>query len=346
MLVFKNNEEQNKYYNVLSNIKLRIKKAQYDSLKKINKELIKLYCDIGEIIVNIQKQNNWGNSIVEKLSKDLYKEFQGIKGFSARNLWNMRKFYLAYKNEKILQPLVAEISWSHNLIILDKCKNKKEKFFYINMIRKFSWSKNILIHQIENKTYQRYLENQNNFDKSLPKINRDKAKLIMKDEFIFDFLELKDDYSEYELEQSLLSNIKNFLIEMGGDMCFIGNQYKIEVDGEEFFIDILLYHRELKCLIAVELKIGEFKPEYAGKMQFYLSILDDKVKKSNENASIGIIICKDKNKMIVEYALKNINKPIGVATYSIIKKLPKELERYLPSHKDLEKQIFLKDKNL
>lgn len=319
------------YKTLLQEIKQRVYKAQYEALKAVNKELIGLYWDIGEKIVWRQKQHSWGKSIVENLAKDLQLEFPGMQGFSAQNLWYMRQFYIEYSKNQKLQPLVGEISWTKHLIIMGRCKNVLEREFYIRMTRKFGWSKNILIHQIDNKTYEKTLINQTNFDKTLPVKVRDQAKLAVKDDYTFDFLELGEEHGETELERALINKIKRFLVEMGGIFTFMGNQFRLEISGREYFIDILLYHRRLKCLVAIELKIGEFKPEYAGKMQFYLAALDDMVKTKGENPSIGIILCRDKDRMIVEYALRESKKPIGVATYKITKRLPKNLRQELPS---------------
>ncbi len=251
----------------------------------------------------------------------------------------MRTFYTEYKDDTKLQPLVAEISWSHNIVLIQKVKNLTEREFYIKMTKKFGWTKNVLIHQIENQSFEKYQLNQTNFDKAVPKKYKKQAKLAVKDEYTFDFVELSNEHSEKELEIALINNIRKFLSEMGNHFSFIGNQYRVEIDGDEFFIDLLLYHRALKSLVAIELKIGEFKPEYAGKMQFYLSVLNNTVKLDDENPSIGIIICKSKKRTIVEYALQDANKPIGVASYTISKKLPKELKDYLPSSAELKNQL-------
>jgi len=228
-----------------------------------------------------------GKSVVEQLAKDLYVEFPGMQGFSSRNIWRMRSFYLTYESNPKLPPLVAEISWTHNYMILEKCKDNLEREFYIRMTRKFGWTKNVLVIQIENQAYEMTLLNQTNFDKTVPEEIR--------------------------------------------------NQAKLEVSGEEYFIDLLLYHRALKCLVAIELKIGKFIPEYVGKMQFYLAVLDDKVRMDDEKPSIGIILCKSKNKTIVEYALKESNKPIGVAAYRMVTTLPKELKGQLPAPEQIAK---------
>ncbi|MFH1289077.1 MAG: PDDEXK nuclease domain-containing protein [bacterium] len=322
---------QNNYVEFLGEIKERIRRAQYDALKAVNKELIALYWDIGRMIVERQNQYGWGKAVVENLAKDLQKEFPGINGYSKDNLWRMRKFYLQYKNNEKLAPLVQEIGWTHNIIVMERCEDNLEREFYIRMTRKFGWTKNVLIHQIENKTYEKTMLNQTNFNKVLSEKIRNQAKLAVKDEYTFDFLELGEDHSELELERALMSKINRFLIEMGGVFTFVGNQFRLEINGKEFFIDVLLYHRRLKCLVAIELKSVEFKPEHAGKMQFYLAVLDDLVKMKDENPSIGIILCKNKDRTIVEYALRVSKKPIGVATYKITTQLPVNLKKELPS---------------
>jgi len=327
------------YKTFLGEIKERIHKAQYDAFKAVNKELIRLYWDIGKSIVAKQEELGWGKAIVETLAKDLQKEFPGIQGFSKDNLWRMRKFYLQYHNNQKLAPLVQEIGWTHNIYILERCSNDIEREFFIRMTRKFGWTKDVLINQLEAGAFERYMANQTNFDKAVPARYRHQAKLAVKDEYSFDFLELDEGHSEKELERALLENVRKFLIEMGGYFAFVGSQYRLEIDGQEFFIDLLLYHRQLRCLIAIELKVGAFKPEYAGKMQFYLSALNDRIKLPDENPSIGIILCKDKSRTIVEYALKDTKKPIGVSTYRLTEKLPRELKKYLPSPEEMIERI-------
>jgi len=330
----------NKNYRVLlQEIKQRVYQAQYEALKSVNKELISLYWDIGGLIIRRQKEHGWGKAIVENLARDLQQEFPGIQGFSASGLWRMRTFCLTYRDNKKLAPLVREIAWSHNIIIFERCKDGLEREFYIRMTRKSGWSKNVLIHQIDNKTYEKTLVNQTNFDKALPVKIRNQAKLAVKDEYTFDFLELGDEHSERQLEKAILARLDRFLREMGGAITFVGSQYKLEVSSKEYFIDILLYHRHLRCLVAMELKIGEFLPEYVGKMQFYLTALDRQVKVKGENPAIGIIVCKTKDKTIVEYALQQSKKPIGVATYRITTRLPKDLKQELPSPQQIAKLL-------
>ncbi len=333
----KNFSDDYKY--LLVEVKQQIRTAQYEALQAVNKKLIALYWNIGKMIATQQQKASWGKSEVEQLAKDLQAEFRGISGFSAANLWRMRLFYESYVNNEKLARMVREIGWSHNLVIVEKCKDDLEREFYIRMTRKFGWTKNVLIHQIENQTYEKTLLNQTNFDKTVPAEIRNQLKLAVKDEYTFDFLELADEHSERQLEQAILARVQPFLQEMGGIFAFIGSQYRLEIDEEEYFIDILLYHRRLKCLVAIELKIGKFLPEYVGKMQFYLAVLDDTVRLPDENASIGIILCKSKQRTIVEYALKESNKPIGIGTYKLFSTLPQELKSQLPAPEQVAKLL-------
>ncbi len=325
------------YPTLLGEIKNRIQKAQYEALKAVNKELIALYRDIGRMIMERQREASWGKSVVENLAKDLQAEIPGIKGFSARNIWNMRDFYLTYQGNEKLRPLVAEIGWTHNVIVLEKCKEELQREFYIRMTRKFGWTKNVLVHQIENQTYEKTLLNQTTFDKTVAAENSNHAKLAVKDEYTFDFLELGEEHSERELEQALIGRIEHFLREMGGLFAFVGSQYRLEIEREEYFIDLLLYHRRLKCLVAVELKVGKFQPEYVGKMQFYLAVLDDVAREEGENPSIGMILCKTKNRTIVEYALRESNKSIGVSQFRVVSSLPANMKGQLPDPEQIAK---------
>ena len=323
------------YPRLLTEIKERIRSAQYEALKAVNKELVGLYWDIGRMIVERQVVEGWGKAVVKQLATDLQTEFPGVGGFSASNLWRMKAFFEAYTGHEKLAPLVREIAWSHNLVIMERCKDPLEREFYVRMTRKFGWSKNVLIHQIDNQSYEKSMLGQTNFDKAMTPELRAQAKLAVKDEYTFDFLELGEEYSELELERALIARIEHFLRAMGGMFAFMGSQYRLEVDGKEFFIDLLLFHRRLRCLVAIELKVGEFLPEFVGKMQFYLAALDRQVRQEDENPSIGIILCKEKSRTIVEYALHNASNPIGVATYEITRTLPKALKGQLPSPKDI-----------
>ena len=327
------------YAELLSSVKERVRSAQYAALKAVNVELVSLYWDIGRMIVERQKGETWGKSIVEQLAGDLRREFPGVGGFSASNLWRMKGFYETYRDAEKLAPLVREIGWSHNLVILERCPDTLEREFYIRMTRKFGWSKNVLLHQIENGSYEKSLLGQSNFDRTLSPKLRAQAKLAVKDEYTFDFLELGDEHSERELERAIIARIEDFLRAMGGMFAFMGSQYRLEVGEREYFIDLLLFHRHLRCLVAIELKINEFQPEFVGKMQFYLTALDKQVRREDENPSIGIILCKEKNRTIVEYTLHDARKPIGVATYEITRKLPLNLRGQLPSPEEISRLL-------
>jgi predicted nuclease of restriction endonuclease-like (RecB) superfamily len=327
------------YVALLSEIKERVRSAQYAALRSVNRELVALYWDIGRMIVGRQVDGSWGKAVVERLATDLQVEFPGVSGFSASNLWRMKSFYETYFSSEKLAPLVREIAWSHNLVILERCTDPLQREFYVRMTKKFGWTKSVLIHQIENQSYEKTLLGQTNFDKALTPELRAQAKLAVKDEYTFDFLELGEEHAERELERALVGRIEHFLRAMGGLFAFVGSQYRLEVDGREFFIDLLLFHRRLRCLVAIELKVGEFQPEFVGKMQFYLTALDRQVREKGENPSIGIILCKEKHRTIVEYALYNATKPIGVATYRIVKRLPKELKGQLPGPEEIARLL-------
>ena len=331
--------QSTEFADFVKDIKARVRSSQYEALKSVNKQLINLYWEIGKSIVEKQEVYDWGKSVVKNLSEELRKEFVGIKGFSAPNLWNMRFFYQEYAQNEKLQTLSREIGWSHNVAIFQNVKDSSEREFYIKSVIKFGWTCRVLSHQIDNKSYEKYLLNQTNFDQTLPEKYKHQAKLAVKDEYSFGFLELGDKHSEYELELALINKVREFLSEMGTDFTFVGNQYRLEVDDEEYFIDLLLYHRRLRALIAIELKIGKFKPEYAGKMNFYLAALNDTVKLPDENPSIGIIICKEKKRTTVEYALKDSNQPIGIATYTLTESLPSNYQGLLPTSAQIEANI-------
>jgi predicted nuclease of restriction endonuclease-like (RecB) superfamily len=323
------------YAQLLAEVKERVRSAQYAALKAVNTELVGLYWDLGRMIVDRQEQAGWGKSVVERLSQDLRREFPGVAGFSVQNLWYMRQFHMEYRGDERLQPLVGEIAWAHNLVIMSKCKAPLEREFYLRMTRKFGWSKNVLIHQIDNQSYEKSLSGQTNFDQTLTPELRVQAKLAVQDEYTFDFLELAEEHGERELERALITRVEDFLRAMGGRFAFMGSQYRLEVDVREFFLDLLLFHRRLRALVAIELKIGDFQPEFVGKMQFYLTALDRQVRQEDENPSIGIILCKEKSRTIVEYALHDATKPIGVATYQITKTLPKEFKGQLPKPEEI-----------
>ena len=334
------------YIKTLSLLKQRIRDAQKIALREVNKQLIQLYWDIGRIIYEKQDEDSWGTSVVESLAEDLQKEFSGISGFSVQNLWYMKRFYKEYCNDIKLQPLVGEIGWSHNIIILEKCKTSISKEFYIRLSIREGWSKRVLIEKIKLNEFEKWALQQHNFDQTLPISIAKQATQIIKDDYNFDFLFLSQEHEERDLEDALVHNIVAFLAEMGGNFTFIGRQQKVTVGENDYYIDLLFYHRKLRCLVAIELKADEFKPEYGGKMQFYLSALDSQTKLENENPSIGIIICKKKDRTIVEYTLRDVKRPIGVGTYNRyanLKEVPAEIARYLPSEEELQKRLSISD---
>ena len=325
-------------------IKEKVRQAQYEALKAVNVQLINLYWELGKAISEKQALG-WGKAIVPTLSKELRMEFPKMTGFSATNIWYMVQFYNEIYQDVNLQPLVGEISWSKHIVILSKCKGTQQRQFYTLATKKFGWTKDVLIHQVENKTYEKYLLNQNSFETTLPKDIKNQAYLAVKDHYTFDFLELANEHSEFELEQALIKNIRNFLLEIGSDFTFVGNQYKLEIANKEYRIDLLLFHRKLQSLVAIDLKVGEFEPEFKGKMEFYLSVLNDTVKLPHENPAIGIIICKSKERTIVEYSLNTATLPIGVATYSTTENLPEKYLTLLPSTEVISHKLldFLKN---
>lgn len=357
--------DKDNYVKFLGEIKQQVIGSNIKAIKSVNKELINLYWNIGELILARQKEFSWGKSVVKRLSEDLQKEFSKGKGFSVQNLWFMRQMVNEYTNSNLLQPvrdlqifqhyckdkplntllflkqLVVEVPWSHNIQIMTKVKNIEERVFYLQATAGYAWSRNILLNQIKSNAYQRSLsENkQNNFDKTLPKRIAEQTNEAIKSSYHLGFLGLSPSISELELENKMIEHIRNLLIELGYGFAYLGNQYKITLGDNYYLIDLLFYHRQLQCLVAIELKTGKFKPEYAGKLNFYLEILDDTVKLAHENPSIGILLCAEKDTIEVEYALRTSNKPIGVAKYELTKELPKELKGKLPEIKELRKQF-------
>ncbi|MEI8026597.1 MAG: PDDEXK nuclease domain-containing protein [Pseudomonadota bacterium] len=331
------------YPGFLADVKRRVRAAQYTALKSVNAELVALYWELGRMIVERQEHDGWGASVIDRLSEDLQSEFPGQAGFSRRNLYRIRDLYLTYKGDEIVPQLVAQIGWTQNIMILEKCKTVNERKFYIAMTKKFGWTKNVLATQIASDAFSRSAKSQSNFDKVLPAEKAAQAQLAIKDEYTFDFLELDTEHSERELELALLSKVNQFLIEMGGMYTFVGSQYRLRVDGQDFFIDLLLYHRSLKCFVAIELKVTEFKPAYAGQMQFYLTALNETQRLPDEGPAIGIILCREKSRTVVEYALANSSHPVGVASYVVSKNLPKKFKGQLPTEEQITRLLDATD---
>ncbi|MEM1312398.1 MAG: PDDEXK nuclease domain-containing protein [Patescibacteria group bacterium] len=323
------------YTSTLTQIKNRVSKASYKSLQAVNSELILTYFEIGEI-VTVKTKTGWGTSVVNRLAKDLQSELNGIKGLSYSNLRRMSVFYDTYKDDSNLVQLVREIPWGQNIAIMEKTKSKEEREFYIKMCIQKGWSRALLIDNINNDTYKKIQDGQNNFSQSIDPQRVQDIKLEFKDEYNLDFIGLTEDHKEKELEDKIVKNIVFFQKRLGSQFAFVGRQFRLETPaGKEYFVDLLFYHRKLKCLVPIELKTGEFKAEYIGKLGMYQAILDDTERNEGDQNSIGLIICKSKDRFDVEYSLRNTNKPMGVATYSH-KELPKEFAKYLPNESDLE----------
>jgi predicted nuclease of restriction endonuclease-like (RecB) superfamily len=328
------------YVALLRDIKKRIISARIKAARSVNKELIRLYWEIGKLIAEKQVRYGWGQSVVEQLALDLANYFEGLEGFSANNLWRIRNFYLAYKDTPKLAQLVQEIPWGQNIVILQMVKDAREREYYIHSTIEMGWSRNVLLNQIKADAYRISLKKkQHNFEKALPVNLAEQADESLKSVYNLDFLGVTRPILERDLEKRIVEKIKNFILELGWGFSFISNQYRLELEGDEYFVDLLFFNRKLKCLVAVELKTGEFKPEYAGKMDFYLHLLNDKVRFKNENPSIGIILCAQKKNIVVEYALRSTKNPVGVAEYKLTRKLPAGLKKYLPSEKDLIAQV-------
>jgi predicted nuclease of restriction endonuclease-like (RecB) superfamily len=327
------------YIQLLTDVKEKIRQAQVKAVIAVNQEMLFLYWEIGNAILAKQEKEGWGAKVADQLSLDLKKEFPGMKGFSRRNLLYMRQFAATYPDFTIVQPLVAQISWSHNVLLLDKCQSNEERIWYAHKAVQFGWSKRVMVHQIETRLYERQGKAISNFSTTLPKPDSDLAQQALKDPYIFDFLTLSKKAKEKDLEVQLIRHITSFLLELGAGFAFAGSQYLLPIEGEDYRIDLLFYHLKLRRYVAIDLKIRKFKPDDAGKMNFYLSALDDLVKDETDHSSIGIILCKDKKNVLVEYALKDLSKPIGVSVYRLTDAIPKELRSSLPSIEDLEREL-------
>ena len=340
------------YASFLEQLKQRVRQAQVKAALAVNSELIALYWDIGKAIVEKQEREGWGSQVIEKLCKDLQNAFPGMQGFSRRNIFRMRAFYLAYARVPqavaLLKELpIARIPWGHNAVLIEKLKDTQERLWYADQVVENGLSRNALEDWIKSKSYKRHGKAITNFKERLPAPQSKLAQEMLKDPYNFDFLTLDSDYRELELERGLTDHIQKFLLELGKGFAFIGRQYHVEIAGDDYYLDLLFYHIKLRCYCVVELKNTEFKPEYAGKLNFYLSAVDDLLKEKMDNPSIGILLCKSKNTLKVEYALRDIKKPIGVSEYLIktLESLPKKLQSSLPTIEDLESELMpAKDK--
>lgn len=326
------------YLSTIDQIKQEIRSAQYRATMHVNVHLLLLYHSIGQVI-NTHK--SWGNKFIENLAKDIKLDFPQATGYSVRNLKYMAKFALTYPDREFVQTVSAQIPWSHNIAILDKVKDPKQRVWYIQKTAENSWSHSVLVHQIESGLYERQAlaPKVSNFEDRLPAPQSELALQAMKDPYIFDFIPFREDMVERDIEQALVHDVTKLLLELGTGFAFLGNQYHLNVGGDDFYIDLLFYNLNLRCYVAIELKTGEFKPEYAGQLNFYLSAVDGILKKPEDAPSIGLLLCKSKNDLVAEYSLKDMSKPIGVSEYRVTSNLPAELEKELPSVEDLQKRI-------
>jgi predicted nuclease of restriction endonuclease-like (RecB) superfamily len=327
------------YASLLNDLKERIRTAQVRAAIAVNRELVLLYWSIGRDILVRQKEQGWGSRVIDRLASDLHREFPEMTGFSPRNLKYMRAFAEAWPDEQIVQAPLAQITWYHNIALLEKVSTTEERLWYARKIIENGWSRNILVHQIDGSLYHRQGKAPTNFTRTLPSPQSELAQQLIKDPYNFEFLTLAEEAHERDLERALTFHLRDFLLELGVGFAFVGSQYPLEVGGEEFRIDLLFYHLHLRAYVVIDLKVEDFKPEFTGKMNFYLSAVDDLLRRPDDRPSIGMILCKSKNKVIAEYAIRDLRKPVGVSEYRVTAKLPKRLRKGLPSIEDLELRL-------
>ncbi len=353
------------YADFLAQIKAQIKSSQAKAALAVNSALIQMYWNIGEMIAEKQAENSWGNNIIEQLAADLKKEFPGISGFSRANLFFIRRFYLFYADEKVQQAVrlltdgeisaqqsvalsrdfanvgtfLSQIPWGHHILILTKVKEKEAALFYVRQTIEHNWSRAVLGLQIEQNLYARQGKAISNFRETLPEMQAQMARQILKDPYNFDFLTLEPEVRELENEKQLTKHIEKFLLELGKGFAFIGRQYNLQIGAKDYYLDLLFYHIRLRCFVVIELKAVEFQPEFAGKLNFYLSAVDDLLKTENDQPTIGILLCKSKDGIEVEYALRDINKPIGVSEFTFTESLPEELKLSIPTVEEFEAEL-------
>ncbi|MDQ1354368.1 MAG: hypothetical protein QG657_4677 [Acidobacteriota bacterium] len=366
-------EKFKNYGSFLKEVKTRIQMAQIKANFAVNRELILLYWNIGKMVCSVQDSVGWGQKVIPMLSQDIKNDLPEIKGFSVTNIKRMTQFYREYSHLDLISPqavgqsqtsrleadnkspqavgqnqetvmtrfqhLVTGLPWGHNILLMEKIKDNQKREWYMKQCLEKGWSRNILDIHIQNQSYEREGKATTNFDRTLPPIHSDMAQQTLKDPYIFDFLTIATEFQERELECELIKHLQEFLIELGVGFAFVGRQYHIVVGKSDFYIDLLFYHLKLRCYVVIELKKGAFKPEYAGKLNFYLNVADEKLRQKDDQPSIGLILCQDKNKVVAEYALKNINKAIGVSEYQLTQSLPEELKSSLPTIDEIEREL-------
>lgn len=332
------------YQQWLADLKQGFRQRQIKAAVAVNRELLEFYWLLGESIVERQQHSQWGDGFLTQLSADLMSEFPDVKGFSYRNLKYIRQWYGFYTDVPAIgQQAVAQlvqIPWGHNLLIITKSQSQQEALFYVQQTRLHGWSRSVLTHHIESRLYRREGKVISNFDQTLPPLQSDLAQQSLKDPYVFDFLTLTEGYNERELEKELVQHITQFLLELGAGFAYVGKQVPISVSEKDFYLDLLFYHTRLHCYVVIELKATEFKPEYAGKLNFYINAVDGQLKSEADNPTIGLLLCRTKDKLVAEYSLKGIETPMGVSEYQLTQALPDNLKSSLPSIEEIEREIL------
>jgi predicted nuclease of restriction endonuclease-like (RecB) superfamily len=327
------------YAQFFADLKSRIQAAQLRASLAVNRELVLLYWQIGRDILERQKRESWGAKVIDRLAVDLKREFPDMKGFSVRNLKYMRRFAQVWTDDEFVQQVAAQLPWFHNCVLLDKVADDNERIWYARAAIHHGWSRAVFVHQIESGLHRRQGKAITNFDRALPPPQSDLAQEVTKDPYNFDFLMLGEEAHERDLERGLLEHLRKFLLELGVGFAFVGSQYPLTVGGEEFRIDLLFYHLRLRCYVVIDLKTVPFQPEFAGKMNFYLSAVNSLLRHTDDQPSIGLILCKTKNQIIAEYALEDYSKPIGISEYRLAESLPDRLRGSLPTVEELESEL-------
>jgi predicted nuclease of restriction endonuclease-like (RecB) superfamily len=338
---------EKEYIQFIADLKRNIVQSRYAAMRLANKEQLLLYFKTGKMLAEKIAAHQWGAKIIKQIADDLQKQLPGLRGFSDRNLINMKAFYAGYQSIIITQSASAEIddtaffsiSFSHHILLLEKCKSVNERAFYMLQSASQFWSVDFLRRQIAANVFQHQGKLPNNFSETLSEPLRASVLQVFQDEYLMDFIDPGNTENERVFEQSIVADIKRLILTLGKGFCFIGNQYRLEVGGEEFFVDLLFFNRHLQCLVAFELKRGKFKPEYAGQLNFYLNVLDEKVRLPQENASIGIVLCKEKSNTVVEFSIRNIDKAMGVATYRTTREVPQEMRGIMPAAEELARLL-------
>lgn len=327
----------------LADLKGRIHSAQQRATLAVNRELVSLYWQIGRDILTRQAEQGWGARVIDRLATDLRAAFPEMKGFSPRNLKYMRAFAEAWPDAEFVQQVAAQLPWFHNVVLLDKLPDPEARRWYAAQAIEHNWSRNVLVMQIETRRLERSGQAQTNFDTRLPKPHSDLARESLKDPYRFDFLQLGDEAQERDIENALVRHVTDFLLELGAGFAFVGRQVLLDVGGDEFFIDLLFYHLKLRCYVVIELKAGKFKPEYLGQLGFYLTAVDAQMKHADDGPTIGLLLCKTKNKVVAEYALRDKAQPMGIAEYQLSESLPAEFQTNLPSIQQIERELAGED---